>query len=136
MLAGFDVAVEFRNKSWFDTEKHTATTLKFERENGFVNVIVDAPQGIPNTIPSVWEVTNPALSVVRLHGRNHVTWNKKGLKASSSRFDYDYEENELKELARQVKALAPKAKQVHVLFNNNYQDQGQRGAAALNALLK
>ena len=136
MLAGFDVAVELRNKTWFDTEKHRATTLKFERENGFVNVIVDAPQGIPNTIPSVWEVTNPALSIVRLHGRNHATWNKKGLKASSSRFDYDYKEAELKELAGHFKTLAPKAKQVHVLFNNNYQDQGQRGAAALGGLLK
>ena len=136
MLAGFDVAVEFRNKTWFDTEKHAATTLEFERENGFVNVIVDAPQGIPNTIPSVWEVTNPALSIVRLHGRNHATWNKKGLKASSSRFDYDYDEFELKEIAEQVKMLASRARQTHVLFNNNYQDQGQRGAAALNALLK
>ena len=59
---------------------------------------------------------------------------KKGLKASSSRFDYDYEKPELKEIAGQVKELAPKAKQVHVLFNN-YQDQGQRGAALLRKLL-
>ena len=136
MLAGFDVAVEFRNKSWFDTEKHTASTLKFERENGFVNVVVDAPQGIANAIPSVWEVTNTALAIVRLHGRNHSTWNKKGLKASSSRFDYDYRDKELEEIAGEVKQLAPKAERVHVLFNNNYQDQGQRGAAALTALLK
>jgi uncharacterized protein YecE (DUF72 family) len=134
MLAGFDVAIEFRNKTWFDTEKHTARTLEFERENGFVNVVVDAPQGIAKTIPSVWEVTNPALAIVRLHGRNHGTWNKKGLKASSSRFDYDYRDEELEQIAGEVKQLAPKAT-VHVLFNNNYQDQGQRGAAALTALL-
>ena len=68
MLAGFTVAVEFRNKTWFDTERHTTRTLAFERDNGFVNVVVDEPQGIANTIPSMWEVTHPMLSVVRLHG--------------------------------------------------------------------
>jgi uncharacterized protein YecE (DUF72 family) len=135
MLAGYTVAVEFRNRTWFDTEKHTARTLKFEKENGFVNVVVDAPQGIPNTIPSVWEVTNAELALVRLHGRNHGTWNRKGLKAASQRFDYDYRDHELEEIAGEVRKLAPKAQTTHVLFNNNYQDQGQRGAAALSNLL-
>jgi uncharacterized protein YecE (DUF72 family) len=136
MLAGFNVAVEFRNKSWFDSDKHIRTTLKFERDNALVNVVVDEPQGIPNTIPAVWEVTNPELAVVRLHGRNHGTWNKKGLKESSSRFNYDYRASELKEIAQDVKQIAPKVSQTHVLFNNNYQDQGQRGAAELTKLLE
>ena len=136
MLAGFTVAVEFRNPTWFDSGKHTVRTLDFERQNGFVNVVVDEPQDIANTIPSVWEVTNPELALVRLHGRNHATWNTKGLKASSQRFDYDYRDDELKEIAGEVLNLAPKAKTTHVLFNNNYQDQGQRGAAALGKLLQ
>jgi uncharacterized protein YecE (DUF72 family) len=135
MLAGFTVAVEFRNRTWFDTEKHTFRTLEFERRNGLVNVVVDAPQGIANTVPSVWEVTNPALSIVRLHGRNHATWNRKGLKASSQRFDYDYDETELQQIAVEVKDIAQKVDATHVLFNNNYQDQGQRGARTLNQLL-
>ena len=136
MLAGFTVAVEFRNRTWFEGERHARRTLAFERDNAFVNVVVDEPQGIPNTIPSVWEVTNPDLCVVRLHGRNHGTWNRKGLKASSARFDYDYDEAELREIAHGVEAIAKKAASTHVLFNNNYQDQGQRGAAALTALLR
>jgi uncharacterized protein YecE (DUF72 family) len=135
MLAGFTIAVEFRNATWFNSDKHTARTLAFERENGLVNVVVDEPQGIANTIPAVWEVTNPALSVVRLHGRNHGTWNGKGLKSSSQRFDYDYDEHELKEIGHQVKAISTKTETTHVLFNNNYQDQGQRGARALSAML-
>jgi uncharacterized protein YecE (DUF72 family) len=135
MLAGFTVAVEFRNKTWFDTARHTDRTLRFERDNGLVNVVVDAPQGIANTIPSVWQVTNPALAIVRLHGRNHATWNQKGLKASSQRFDYDYNDAELNEIGAQVKVLAENAQSTHVLFNNNYQDQGQRGAAALRQIL-
>jgi hypothetical protein len=34
-----------------------------------------------------------------------------------------------------VKNLAAKASTTHVLFNNNYQDQGQRGASALTRIL-
>jgi uncharacterized protein YecE (DUF72 family) len=135
MLAGFTVAVEFRNRTWFDSDRHRQRTLAFERENAFVNVVVDEPQGIANTIPSVWEVTNPELSVVRLHGRNHGTWNRKGLTASSQRFDYDYRDEELAELAADVQSIARRAATTHVLFNNNYQDQGQRGAATLTAML-
>ena len=135
MLAGFTVAVEFRNKTWFNTERHTARTLAFERENALVNVVVDAPRNVANTIPAVWEVTNPDLALVRLHGRNYGTWNKKGLKASSERFDYDYPDDELQEIAGEVETIAPKVGSVHVLFNNNNQDQGQRGARALSRLL-
>ena len=135
MLAGFTIAVEFRNATWFNSDKHTARTLAFERENGLVNVVVDEPQGIANTIPTVWEVTNCALAVVRLHGRNYGTWNRKGLKSSSQRFDYDYTKDELRGLAGDINKFAPKAASVHVLFNNNYQDQGQRGARALSAML-
>jgi uncharacterized protein YecE (DUF72 family) len=135
MLAGFTVALEFRNRTWFDTERHAARTLEFERDNAFVNVVVDEPQGIPNTIPAVWEVTNPRLAIVRLHGRNRATWNRKGLKSSAQRFDYDYGDDELRELAQDVKVLAPKVESVHVLFNNNYEDQGQRGARTLTSML-
>lgn len=135
MLAGFTVAVEFRNETWFADAKRSARTLEFERENGLVNVVVDAPSGIPNTIPSVWSVTNPELSIVRLHGRNHAMWNQKGLSASSQRFNYDYREDELAEIASEVKTLARNVQTTHVLFNNNFEDQGQRGARLMTKLL-
>ncbi len=136
MLAGFRLAVEFRNRTWFEGGKHVQRTLAFERDNGLVNVVVDEPQGIANTIPAVWEVTQPELAVVRLHGRNHATWNRKGLRASSQRFDYDYGDDELANLAKDVRTLARKADTVHVLFNNNYEDQGQRGARTMTRLLQ
>jgi uncharacterized protein YecE (DUF72 family) len=100
-----------------------------------VNVVVDEPQGIANTIPAVWEVTGPTLSIVRLHGRNHGTWNKKGLTSSAQRFNYDYDEGELTAVAQNVTRLSRKADIVHVLFNTNYQDQGQRAARTLNGIL-
>jgi uncharacterized protein YecE (DUF72 family) len=136
MLAGFRLAVEFRNRTWFESEKHAERTLAFERDNGLVNVVVDAPQGVAGTIPAVWEVTEPVLAVVRLHGRNRQTWSRKGLTASSQRFNYDYDEAELRDLAQSVRTLSGKADTVHVLFNTNYQDQGQRAARTLGGILR
>jgi uncharacterized protein YecE (DUF72 family) len=128
----YQLAVEFRHPMWF-ADKGRERTLAFLRKHGLVNVIVDEPQGLKISVPTVWEVTNPDLAMIRLHGRNHGTWEKKGLKAASDRFDYWYDKKELKELVPEIKAL--EAKQVHVLFNVNNQDQGQKGAAALTSLL-
>ena len=69
------------------------------------------------------------------HGRNQATWEKKGLKAASERFDHYYSEAELKELVPHITVLAAKARQTHVVFNVNRADQGQRGAAMLQKLL-
>jgi uncharacterized protein YecE (DUF72 family) len=64
-----------------------------------------------------------------LHGRNHATWNRKGLTTSAQRFNYDYNDRELGELAKDIGAIA--ASSIHVIFNNNYEDQGQRNARTL-----
>ena len=102
-MNGLLMAVEFRNSSWW-TEKTRDSTLAFEREHRVVNVVVDGPQGFGSSVPAVWEVTSPELAIIRMHGRNAETWEKKGLKASSDRFNYDYSEEELEELAAKVKA--------------------------------
>ncbi len=60
---------------------------------------------------------------------------KKALTASSQRFDYEYDDKELAEVAIQVKDLSAKAQRTHVLFNVNHQDQGQRAAKALQRRL-
>ena len=134
MMQGHTVAVEFRNRTWFEAE-HAAQTLAFERELGVVHVVVDGPQGFANSVPAVWEVTHPDLSIVRLHGRNRQTWNQSGLTAASDRFNYDYAEAELKALATDIRKLASKVRTVQVVFNNNYEDQGQRNAKTLMGLL-
>ena len=127
-LEGFRLSIEFRNRTWFEGE-HEKVTLDFERARHLVNVIVDEPQGVSNSIPQIWEVTDPELAIVRLHGRNHATWNKKGLASSAQRFNYDYTDEELGGLAKQIDSIA--ASSVHVIFNNNYEDQGQRNARTL-----
>ena len=129
------MAVEFRNASWW-TDRNRDSTLAFERERGLVNVVVDGPQGFGTSVPAVWEVTSPELAIVRLHGRNAETWAKKGLKRSSDRFNYDYADAELKEIARSVETLAAKVPVTQVVLNNNYQDQGQRNAKTLMGLFR
>lgn len=127
------IAIEFRHESWF-SEKYRDRTLACERELGFSNVTVDEPQ-LPGSIPSVWEPTNPDLGLFRLHGRNAATWNEKGLRSASDRFNYDYTEQELAGFVPQVFALARQVKQVHVILNNNLEDQGVRNARTFMDLL-
>src|SRR6478609_4883581 len=43
-MQGVTVAVEFRNRTWFD-EKNVERTIAWERELGVVHTIVDSPQG-------------------------------------------------------------------------------------------
>jgi uncharacterized protein YecE (DUF72 family) len=76
----------------------------------------------------VWEVTNPGLSIVRLHGRNQATWNRKGLSSSAERFNYDYNEVELESLGKRIAAIP--AATVHVVFNNNFETRAAQRANA------
>jgi uncharacterized protein YecE (DUF72 family) len=128
------VSVEFRHRSWFDTPAATADTLAFERELGVVHTVVDAPQGFDNTVPAVWESTHPELTLLRLHGRNTATWNVTGA-ASSGRFQYEYSQQELAELAERFARLAAQSAQSHAVFNTNFEDQGMRNAAAFASAL-
>jgi uncharacterized protein YecE (DUF72 family) len=133
-MAGHTLSVEFRHQSWF-AGAHAESTLAFERELGVVHTVVDGPQGFTNSVPAIWETTHPAFALVRLHGHNAGTWNIKGATAASDRFNYDYGEPELSDIAEQVARLALRAMATHVVFNNNMEDQGQRNAALLMRLL-
>ncbi|MBC6942731.1 MAG: DUF72 domain-containing protein [Xanthomonadales bacterium] len=128
------LAVEFRHASWFAPAQRDAT-LEFERAHALANVTVDEPQGFRQSIPAVWEITTPALALLRLHGRNADTWTRPGLAAASDRFNYDYPSAELAQFVPRLRSLAASAALVHVVFNNNYEDQGVRNARELIDLL-
>lgn len=134
-MRDYTVSVEFRNKTWFD-DAHLGETLAFERELNVVHTVVDGPQGFHNSVPPVWESTHISYSLVRLHGRNHETWNIKGATVASERFDYDYPDAELEAIAVRVERLAPETFTTHVVMNNNNEDQGQRNAATLTRILE
>lgn len=114
---------------------HREHVLAFEREHGLAHVAVDEPQGFAGSIPPVWEVTCPELAIVRLHGRNRETWDKKGLASSVERFNYLYSEAEFLELAEPVRRLGAKSGRVHVFFNNNYSNHAQRNTAEFRRLI-
>jgi uncharacterized protein YecE (DUF72 family) len=129
-MAGHLVAVEFRNATWLRDDR-VADMLAWLRELGVVHTIVDEPQDVGNFAHSVWDITHPRLAIVRLHGRNAQTWDAKGLQASSDRFNYEYTDGELDDLARRIDTLAEQAFEVAVLLNVNFEDQGVRAADGL-----
>lgn len=133
-MAGFQLAVEFRTKSWLN-ERHRSDVLNVEREVGLTHVVVDEPQVTSASIPAVWEATSPRFAVVRLHGRNVSAWQKKGLRSAADRFNYLYTEDELRALATPIGRLADEVEEVHVLFNNCYRDNAVRNAVQLLRVL-
>jgi uncharacterized protein YecE (DUF72 family) len=112
------LAVEFRHRSWLAPQERDETYQTL-RDLRMVYTIVDEPQGEANSVPPLIEITNPALAIVRFHGRNRETWNKPGLKGSQERFNYRYTTDELRGWLPNVQAIATEAKTVQLLFNNN-----------------
>ncbi len=129
-LPGYLIAVEFRNRAWFDG-KRDEETIAFERDLGVAHLVVDEPQSGSKSIPQVWAVASPKPVILRLHGRNETTWDAKGLTAASDRFDYDYSNAEIAELAVKVREIAQRVELVQVINNNNYEDQNVRNAASM-----
>jgi uncharacterized protein YecE (DUF72 family) len=130
---GLPVTVEFRHGSWLN-EKNRDRTLDFLSKNALPYVVVDEPQGFKSSVPSILEVTSPDLAIVRFHGRNKETWEKKGL-TPAERFRYLYKEDELEEWVPKVREVAKKAKETHLLFNNCYANYGTTNARQLAELL-
>jgi uncharacterized protein YecE (DUF72 family) len=116
--AGDDrLLVEFRHRSWLDDGNREAT-LRFLADRGLCYVTVDAPRTeARNLIPTVVAATGP-IAYVRLHGRNAATWNRRGSSASD-RFDYLYEDEELREWVEPLRELAGQAQEAYAVFNNN-----------------
>ena len=127
-LGQYTIAVEFRSNLWL-SERNQERTLKLLADNAIPFVCVDEPQGFRSSVPSVVAATAP-VALVRMHGRNYETWEKKGIGAAE-RFDYLYSEEELEEWAPRVRQLAEGAREVHVLMNNCHNDQAVRNARQL-----
>jgi len=134
MLSDYDLAIEFRNRNWAIGDQ-LESTLDFMGEQRAIFVNVDAPASDHFTMmPSeIDEVTNPKAAYLRLHGRNakaYITG-----KTVAARFDYDYSDDEIAEVAERSKKLAQKARELHVIFNNNNLDYAPRAALRLRKAL-
>jgi uncharacterized protein YecE (DUF72 family) len=133
-LRDYRLAVELRNRNWVVGDQLRSSIDFFKRrEAAFVNV--DAPAAEHFTImPSdLNEITNPHLAYLRLHGRN-----ARGYlagKTVAARFDYDYGDDEIADVAERSKTLARKTRELHVIFNNNNLDYAPRAAIRLRKAL-
>jgi uncharacterized protein YecE (DUF72 family) len=132
-LPDYQIAVEFRQGTWFKDEEYTNKTLDFLRGEGIPFVAVDMPQGFGTSVPPIAEATSERFSAVRFHGRRAETWNKKNIHPTE-RFRYDYSEEELGEWVPRVRHLAEETRETHALFNNCYRDQAVRNAATFAQL--
>lgn len=119
-LGQYRLAMEFRNNVWL-SEKNQDITLGFLRRNDLPFVCVDEPQGFKSSVPPVAEATSD-IGLVRFHGRNSQTWEKKGI-GPAERFNYLYTKEELQPWAGKIAEICQQTRETHVLFNNCYQDK-------------
>ena len=131
-LPRFSMAVEFRSGRWFAPDQ-AERTLGFLRASGLAFVCVDEPQGFSSSVPPVAEATTN-MALVRFHGRNRETWEKRGI-AASERFDHYYSRDELGEWLGPIRRLQDRVSRVHLVMNTNNRDQGPANARLLMDLL-
>ncbi|MCE5462666.1 DUF72 domain-containing protein [Staphylococcus pseudintermedius] len=123
------VCIEFRHQSWFQGEMKEHT-LQFLTDNQLIHSVCDEPQVGEGSVPLVNRITHQT-ALVRLHGRNKYGWTKKDMTDQEwrdVRYLYNYNAEELQQLADKVTLLNQKAQHVYVVFNNN-----SGGHAAANA---
>lgn len=127
------LALELRHRGWVSDER-AAETLAWCSEHGIAFVCVDAPVAdSPSIMPPIDAVTRDDLAYMRLHGRNaHGYLHGRSV---AERFGWIYEDRELEEIAGRAHALADQTAEVHVLFNNNRDDDAPTSARRFRALL-
>ena len=115
-------------------EKRRKDVFSDLSDHDAVYVSVDAPLAdhVP-IMPPIDAVTNNRLAYMRCHGRNERGYMSG--RTVAERFDYDYSDDELEEIADRARTLADDADQVHVLFNNNARELAPKAARRMRQLL-
>jgi uncharacterized protein YecE (DUF72 family) len=127
------LAIELRNRNWL-TDAHREATLQFFTSRGLALVLVDAPQSEHFTVMQTEnEITNPKLAYLRLHGRNERAYITG--RSVAERFNYDYSDQEIAEVAVRVRELAEDTEDIHVAFNNNHSLYAPKAALRLKTAL-
>ena len=132
-LDGIPCTIEFRNRAWLDTRARDRT-IKFLNDHALPYVIVDEPQGLPNSVPPIAAVTAPRLAIVRFHGHRDDMWNRTGVSVAD-KYRYLYDRDELASWVPRVLEVAEKAEETHVVFNNCYANYGTTNALEMSAML-
>jgi uncharacterized protein YecE (DUF72 family) len=133
-LGADEMLVEPRHRSWFE-EDVRSELLRWLEQQRLSWVVVDAPKVDARNVPDTLVAVTTPLSYVRFHGRNAGTWNVRGGSAAE-RFDYLYDEEELREWAPTLRELSAQSEEVYAFFNNNNQTNGVAQAPAGALLLR
>jgi uncharacterized protein YecE (DUF72 family) len=130
-LGDDEMLVEFRHRSWYEDEASAETLAMLERI-GAGHVVVDAPKTDARNVPPTVAATTSPTAYVRFHGRNADTWNVRG-RSAAERFDYLYDDAELREWVEPMRELGASAERVYAMFNNNNRSPDPRGSGELVA---
>lgn len=118
--------VEFRNYTWLKDQIPI-----FLEENGIGYVNVDEPK-LKGLLPAQDFVTNKT-GYIRFHGRNDKSWwNGEG----SERYDFEYNEEELKEWLVNISSILKKTFKSYIFFNNHPTGKAVKNAQQMMELLK
>ena len=120
------LCVEFRNKEWLRDSVYSGLR---ELDAGFV--CVDEPD-LSGLIPPM-VLSTSELGYVRFHGRNKKNWYGTD---STSRYDYLYSEEELKEWLPRISEISSQTGKLFIFFNNHAKSQAVTNARMLMNLLK
>jgi uncharacterized protein YecE (DUF72 family) len=124
-LSHLPVAVEFRQKEWLkDSVYKTLEGL------GAAFVCVDEPP-LPSLVPPI-VINTSDVGYIRFHGRNKKDWYGTD---STKRYDYLYDEAELREWVTKIIAMPEKIKKLFIFFNNHANAQAPANARMLINLL-
>jgi uncharacterized protein YecE (DUF72 family) len=129
-LGDLPIVVEFRSPLWLGKDD-VDRTLGWLADHDLGLVVLDAPK--VSKLPKVVAATAD-IAVIRFHGRADDTW-KARTASAAERFKYLYNKRQLSPWVKRVEELASEAREVHVLFNNCYQDYGVRNAEDMTELL-
>ncbi len=116
--------VEFRCSEWFTERVYEALD---KRNAGLV--MVDAPE--LRGLPSPQNLVTGGKAYIRMHGRNAQNWWEGD---ATSRYDYDYSDDELMSWIPKIFSMAQKAV-LFIAFNNHARGNAVKNAKQLAALL-
>jgi len=126
------LAVELRHRGWV-SDRNLEETLGWYSDHEVAFVAVDAPAGDHVPIMPDLDAVTADFAYMRMHGRNAEGYLNG--KSVAERFGWVYSDEELEEIAARARGLGEDAGQVHVMFNNNRDDDAPTAALRLRALL-
>ena len=138
-FGGLPVVIEFRHIEWIKP-----SVLEGLESRGTGLCYCDMPElkNLPNNAASAVvepvETTSTSSNFyLRLHGRNSDAWYATDNSPNgSSRYTYDYTDNELKEFVPIIQSAVLTGKRPIVFFNNHPNGSGARNAVKFKDLLK